>query len=92
MSTLSAGEHDDEVDLVAILDGFDEFIGVGAGMIEIDFNVVKEFIFLCKDGFLHSRKLPDEVVQTFPNRISFYRHHLLAIRKSSMRCMNVYLY
>jgi len=30
---LSAGEHDDEVNLVVILDGFDEFIGVGASMI-----------------------------------------------------------
>ena len=30
---LSAGEHDDEMNLVAIPDGFDEFIGVGASMI-----------------------------------------------------------
>jgi len=30
---LSAGEHDDEMNLVAIPDGFDEFIGIGAGMI-----------------------------------------------------------
>jgi len=30
---LSAGEHDDEMNLVVILDGFDEFIGVGTIMI-----------------------------------------------------------
>jgi len=33
MSTLSAGEHDDEMNLVAILDGFDEFIGVGVSVV-----------------------------------------------------------
>jgi hypothetical protein len=33
MSTLSAGEHDDEVNLVAIFYRSDEFIRVDAGMI-----------------------------------------------------------
>jgi hypothetical protein len=33
MSTLSAGEHDDEMNLVTIFNGFEEFIRVDAGMI-----------------------------------------------------------
>jgi len=30
---LSAGEHDDEMNLVVILDGFDEFMGVGVSVV-----------------------------------------------------------
>jgi len=45
---LSSGKHDEQVDFVAILNGFEEFIGVRAGMIDIDFNDVKKFILLGK--------------------------------------------
>jgi len=89
MSTLSAGEHEDEVDFVSILDGFGEFIRVGAGMVEIDFDDVMKFIFFGKDGFFHSWKLLDEMVQTFPNRISLHGHNLLTVGIPTMGRMNM---
>jgi len=82
MST--AGEHEDEMNLVSIPDGFSEFVWVGAGMVEIDFDDVMKFIFFGKDGFFHSRELENEVVQTFTDGISLYRRDLLAVGESSM--------
>jgi len=89
MST--AGEHDDEMNFVPILDGFGEFIRVGAGMIEIDFNDVVQLIFLGKNGLFHSWILLDEMIQTFTNGISLHCNGFLPIGKTTMCCMNMYL-
>ena len=87
MIGLSAGKHEDEVNLVAVVDGLDEFVGVGAGMIEIEFNDVMQFILSGKDGLLHSGELLDEVIQTFSNGFSLHGHNLPAIGISAMSRM-----
>ncbi len=37
---LSTGKHDEQMNVVAVLNRFGEFIGVCAGMIDVDFNDV----------------------------------------------------
>lgn len=87
MST--AGEHHDEMNLIAVLDGFGKFIRVGAGMVEVNLHHVMKFIFFREDSFLHSRKLLNELIQTFPDRFSSYRHNLLTVSISAVSGMNM---
>lgn len=90
-SSLSAGEHRDQVDLVAILDGLEEFVGVCAGVVQVDFNDAEQFILFGEERLLHPWILFDQMVQTLPDRIPFNGHHLLAIGELSMRYMKVNL-
>jgi hypothetical protein len=73
---LSSGKHNDKVNFVAILDGFNKFIWVRAGMIDINFDSVEQFIFLAKQHLLHSWELLDELAQTFTHRIPLDCYHL----------------
>jgi len=43
---------------------------------QIDFNGVEQFIFLGKQGFLHSGELLDEMVQAFAHGIPLDGHHV----------------
>ena len=86
---LSSGKHHDKVDVVAILNGFNEFIGVGRGIIDKNLNIVLQFVFSDKQRFLHSGKLPDELVQTFAHCSPLHRYHLQAVGILTMSGMNM---
>ena len=51
-----------------------------------------QFVFFGEQCFLHAGELPDELVETFTHGIPLYVHHLRAIGKLPMSCMNVYLH
>jgi hypothetical protein len=89
--TLPSSQHNEEVNLVAILDGPKEFIGICGGMIQIDFDSVKKFIFFRKECLLHSGVLFDQLVQTFTDGIPLYGYHFRAVGELSVCGMDVYL-
>jgi len=43
--SLFSGKHNDQVKVIVILNIFRQFIGIGAGMIDINLNNIKQFIF-----------------------------------------------
>jgi hypothetical protein len=91
MSTLPSSEHEDQMNLVSVLNGFGKLVGMSAGMVDIDFNDMMQFIFSGKDRLFHPGILPDEVVQAFPDGLSLHGHDLPAVGITAMCRMNVYL-
>lgn len=87
---LSASKHDDKVDVVTILNGFNQLIRKGTGVVEINFNNIEQFIFFSKERFFHLGELIDEMVQAFSNGIPPNLYHLQAVGKLPMSCMDVY--
>jgi hypothetical protein len=88
---LSPRKHNEKVNIVAVLNGFSEFIWVGSRMIYKNLNDVAQLVLFGKQRFLHSRELGDEVVEAFPHCISLYGDHILPVRKLSVGDVNMYL-
>jgi hypothetical protein len=60
-------------------------------MIYENLNDVAQLILLGEQRLLHSGELSNEVIEAFPHCISFYRDHVLVVRKLPVGDVNVYL-
>ena len=72
------------MNIVTILNGFSELIGVCGGMIDKNLNGVEQFILLGKQRLLDSGELGDEVVEAFPYGIALHGYDILAIGELPM--------
>jgi len=87
---LSAGKHNEQVEFIAVPNRRGEFMRVNAGMIYQNFHEVEQFVISGKQGFLHFRKLPDEVFQAFAHGIPLHGYRFPAAGKLPMRCVDMY--
>ena len=64
---LSAGQKGNDLDIVTVFYFLFKFARVGALLVQVDLDIVKQFTLVIEYLFFHARKLPDEIIERFTN-------------------------
>jgi hypothetical protein len=88
---LPAGQHEGQMNLVAVSYRLFQLIGVSASMIYVDFDDVPQFALLVEEHILHARVLLHQVLQALSHTIAFGLDHIFPISGYAMGLVNVHL-
>lgn len=85
------GQHDRQVDFIAIRNAFRQFIRIGACRVDKDLDITAKASFPIEKSLFHGRELPDQVIEALSHSSPVCLYALQSMGMLTVGLVNVYV-